>query len=275
MNIHFRFKEIEEIKESLSHFESHKISPIDLMDGDFFIEIAGQELYIYSKEILEYYQDDDKYIDYQISSFETEFAECFYGIRKSISRNLYEYFVDAKSIQSVWDNLEKFSDLHPEIWNKTETSAFKDFHIVSSFLQSRYLLAFPTFDVPEVYFFRHKDLLKIIWNAEQECNGIPLWSAKSGVYEMSYSEFVIKIKNFYTQYLAKMKKQVKKAIDNTDWGKFTFDKEYFKKYYENFEKMKRDYYLGDLELLDMYENENSEIIEETYKKIEIDVKTNA
>ncbi|MDP8080358.1 DUF5984 family protein [Phocoenobacter skyensis] len=263
MKIHFRLKTIEEIKIELSYL-GYQVSWLDLTDGDLYLEIGGQRVYIYSKEGMEYYETNDKYINYQIDSFIRELCCVFSGISRGVSKNLYELFNDVTSIRTLNDDAYRWLELYEDDSETViDTEVENEYGIISDYIYDHRLVAYPIYLVPRLHFFRYNNKLKIIVDCEEKTEtGIALWEAKSGVYEINYADFVKEVKHFYNEFIDQMEQQILNAI-NTDWGHLSIAKNLASIYPQIKKKL-----LKELEILEQNEKENSEEIERIYQRIQ-------
>lgn len=88
--------------------------------------------------------------------------------------------------------------------------------------------------------------MRIVWGTEQILeNGISLWTAKDGSFEIDYSDFVEKIKVFGQSFFAVMDKQVELAIAK-EWGNIKIDKQRLVEEH----KERKDEFFSALRLLD-------------------------
>jgi hypothetical protein len=73
-------------------------------------------------------------------------------------------------------------------------------------------------------FFRHNEKIRIIWDTEHSLdNGIILWTAKDGSFEMDYSDFIDEIKKFGDNFFKEMDKQIELTLAK-EWDNIKIDK---------------------------------------------------
>jgi hypothetical protein len=194
-----------------------------LTDGDLWLTFGNQTIYEYSKEAMDFWGNKPTpYKDYQLSRFIEDFTRLFDKIRESIPEEFYSLTKDLKRFQSdakkwldVYDTDEgNYSDFYFEEYDKliswTYQRAFDSGHLIGG---------------PHLSFFRRNDKLRIVWDTEHVLeNGISLWTAKDGSFEMNYSDFIYKIKVFGDFFFAEMGKQVEFAVAK-DWEKVKIDKQ--------------------------------------------------
>lgn len=218
MKIHFRLKAIEEIRSDLSRSGEMEVGWLDLSDGELRMEFAGQELYVYSEQTMAKRGDAHRHINYQLDPFATGLFEVLVGAGRSVSGAIYGHFTDAQRIADVWNMLEAYEDLHPEMWEEEDSLHYADHDALGSMLRKRLLIAYPHSGIPMVYFFRHGERVRLIWEADAtDSDGTRLWDARSGAYEMDYLGFADEVKSFYSRYMQEMRAQLARAIE-TDWG---------------------------------------------------------
>lgn len=61
---------------------------------------------------------------------------------------------------------------------------------------------------PSVYFFRNRDLMRIIWLAETEEDGAPIWQAPFGSFDLSFEDFEAEVRQFMQQFSETMTQRI-------------------------------------------------------------------
>ena len=193
-----------------------------LTDGDLWLKLSDSVLYEYTPEALEYFGNKTSiYNDYPIVRFIEDFTELFNLISESVPDNMYlltenltKFLNDAQKWLDIYDtDVNEHCDFYFEEYDKliswTYTRSFDSGHLIGG---------------PQISFFRNKDKIRIIWNTEFKIeNGIELWTAKNGSIELSYIDFISKIKDFGARFFNQMNKQVELAVKK-DWKEVQIDK---------------------------------------------------
>lgn len=192
-----------------------------MTDGDLWLTIGNETIYEYSTEAINHWGNKTTpYNDYPIVRFIEDFTELFDKIRETIPEEFYQLTNDLKKFQAdskkwldIYDEDEE-SDFYFEVYDKliswTYQRTFDSGHIIGG---------------PHLSFFRRNNKLRIVWETERILeNGIILWTAKDGSFEMDYSDFVEKIKAFGQSFFSAMDKQVELAVAK-EWGNIKIDKQ--------------------------------------------------
>ena len=220
--INFRLKNINEI-EPVGQDDSKYLSWFWLTDGDLWIDFGKETIYEYSDEAMKHFGNKPtKYNDYQISRFIEDFSDLFKIIGESVPEKFYELTGDLNGfLADSQDWLDK---------NDTDEDDYSDFYFESydvliSWISQRLLDSSHLIGGPKLYFFRHKEKIRIVWDTDYKLdNGISLWTSKSGQLEISYEEFFSKIKDFWIKFLQEMMIQVRLTREK-DWSDIKVDKE--------------------------------------------------
>ncbi|WDF76473.1 DUF5984 family protein [Mucilaginibacter sp. KACC 22773] len=232
-----------------------------LTDGDLWLTFGDQTIYEYTSEAMEYFEDKSTpYSDYQVSRFVEDFSDIFKNIRETVPENFYEL---AENVTQFYKDLKHWKSLN-EDGDEAHYDAFMDnVDILYSWVRERALLGIHLLGGPTLYFFRHDDKVKIVWETDFVLeNGAKLWTAKNGSCEMEYDDFRKRIIEFARNYFLAMDNQIKLAIAR-DWGDIILDK---KRLVEEQEERKFDFYSEFSKLWhEPEEKTNWEEIEEIYK----------
>lgn len=220
--INFRLKKIDEI-EPVGQDDSKYLSWFWLTDGDLWLEFGKETIYEYSDEAMKHFGDKPtKYNDYQISRFIEDFSYLFKVVGESVPSKFYELTSNLNGFLSDSQNWL--------VENDTDDDEYSDFYfdsydVLISWISQRLLDSSHLLGGPKLYFFRHEEKIRIVWITDYQLeNGISLWTAKNGQLEISYEEFVSKIKDFWFKFLEEMMTQVRLAREK-DWSGVNVDKE--------------------------------------------------
>lgn len=193
-----------------------------LTDGDLWLTFGNETIYEYSKEAMEFWKDKaTPYNDYQLSRFIEDFTELFEKIRETIPEKFYDLTKDLKTFES---NAKKWLDLNDVEEDTDNDFYYEKYSKLISWTHDRMFDSGHLKGGPLLSFFRRNDKVRIVWDTEFTLeNGISLWTAKDGSFEMDYSEFIAKIKIFGQSFFAQMDKQVELAVAK-EWGNIKIDK---------------------------------------------------
>jgi hypothetical protein len=193
-----------------------------LTEGDLWLKFGNETIYEYSKEALsDFGNKSTPYNDYQLSRFIEDFTALFDKISETIpevfynlTKDLKKFRADAKKWLDIYGTDEEYSHFYFEEYDKliswSHQRTFDSAHLIGG---------------PHMSFFRRKEKVRIVWDTEYLLeNGISLWTAKDGSYEMNYTDFIYKIKAFGQSFFTGMDKQIELAIAK-DWGNIKIDKQ--------------------------------------------------
>ena len=220
--INFRLKELNEIlpwgqePELLLHW-------FGLTDGDLWLTFGNDTIYEYSKEAIDYLGNKSTpYNDYQLSRFIEDFTELFDKIRETIPEEFYNLTKDLKKFHSQSQKWLEIYGTDEDIYNDLY---FEEYDKLTSWTYQRTINSEHLIGGPHLSFFRRNDKVRIVWDTEHFLeNGIRLWTAKDGNFEMDYSAFVDKIKVFGQSFFAQMDKRIELVVAK-EWGNIKIDKQ--------------------------------------------------
>lgn len=193
-----------------------------LTEGDLWINIGNQTIYEYSKEAIDTFENKtSKYNDYFIARFLEDFTEIFEKISESIPLNFYSL---TKNIKQFKNDAEKWLNIFDTDDVKHSDFYFDEYDKLISWTYERNLNSCHLIGGPDLFFFRHKDKIRIVWDTEYTLeNGIDLWTAKDGNFEMDFSNFVKEVKLFGEKFFYEMDKQIKLTVEK-EWLDIKIDK---------------------------------------------------
>lgn len=193
-----------------------------LTDGDLWLTFGKETIYEYSKEAINFWGNKStSYNNYQLSRFIEDFTGLFDKIRETVPEEFYDltkdlnkFQTDAKKWLDIYDTDEdEYSDFYFEEYDKliswTYQRTFDSGHLIGG---------------PHLSFFRRNDKVRIVWDTEHILeNGISIWTAKDGSFEMDYSDFMNEIKMFGESFFTAMEKQIELVLEK-EWGNIKIDK---------------------------------------------------
>ena len=220
--INFKLRELDKISPWGQESEL-SLHWFGLTDGDLWLTFGNETIYEYSKEAINYWGNKSTpYNDYQLSRFIEDFTGLFGRISETIPVQFYDLTLDLKKFQSdakkwldIYDTDEEdYSDFYFEEYDKlipwTYQRTFDSGHLIGG---------------PHLSFFRRNEKVRIAWETEHILeNGISIWTAMDGSYEMNFINFIDKIKVFGQTFFSEMDKQVELALAK-EWGNIKLDKQ--------------------------------------------------
>lgn len=220
--INFKLKDLNNIQ-PIGQEPDLYLSWFWLTDGDLWLKFGDQTLYEYSTAAVHHRGNQaTPYNDYPVVRFIEDFTALFDKIRESVPEAFYVLTNDLKQFQS---DSKKWLEIHDTDEDSYSAFYVEEYDKLISWTHQRTLNSGHLVGGPHLWFFRHKDKIRIVWKTEHTLeNGIRLWSAKDGSCEMAYADFVNEVNQFGQHFFAAMDKQVALAVTN-EWGNITLDKQ--------------------------------------------------
>ena len=220
--INYTLKELDQI-EPWGQNDALSLNWFALTDGELWLKFGNETVYEYSKEAINYLDNKPTpYNDYQLSRFIEDFTELFDTLRASLPEKLYCRTIDLKTFQS---DAQKWLDLHDTDDDKYSDFFCNEYDQLTSWIYQRTFHSAHLIGGPHLSFFRRNDTIRIVWKTEYTLeNGISIWTAKDGSFEMNYSDFIQEIKTFGQSFFSDMSKQIERAVEK-EWGNTTIDKQ--------------------------------------------------
>lgn len=191
-----------------------------LTDGLLWIHVGAQTIYEYTEEAMNYFGNNERYNDYQISRFLEDFFETFRYVGESIPEELYH------SLDEFDAKIEKWKECHIEEDDEVfDKFYFDEYCELGEWRWDRTLDSGHLVGGPHIGFFRCGEKIKILWESNFELDtGNSIWTSPEGSFEMPYDEFVLSVKDFFDLFFIAMDKQVENAVMK-EWGSISLDKQ--------------------------------------------------
>jgi Family of unknown function (DUF5984) len=229
-----------------------------LTDGDLWLRFGNETIYEYSIEAQKHFGDKPTlYNDYYLSRFIEDFTYLFEKIRETLPETCYQLTSNLKQFKG---DAIKWLDIYDTGENEYSDFYFDEYDKLISWTSQRSFDSGHLIGGPQLSFFRRNDKIRIVWDTEYNLeNGVNLWAAKDGSYEMNYSDFMERIKEFGEKFFQEMENQIKLVVAK-DWGSTKLDK---KRIVEEQEERKNEF-LSKLSLLRQESTEKTD-----WKEIEL------
>lgn len=194
-----------------------------LSDGEYWLDLGDVNFYeITAAASKEFGDASGKFVDYQLARLIEDFSELFEHISESVPDDFYELARKENTLFDFYSKAnEKIDDLNDEVIGDNE---FYRIHKVIEWISDRALTALHLSSNPTICFFRNKDKISLVWNADQTLeSGAQLWIAGKGSIELDYREFVAEVVDFKERISLAMETQIQTA-NSMDWGHIQVDK---------------------------------------------------
>lgn len=219
--INFRLKELEKIN-PVGQEPNLYLSWYWLTDGELWLTFGNETIFEYTKEALTHFGGKSTpFNDYYLVQFLDDFSQLFEKIGESLPTEFYDltkdlnkFYSDARKWLEIYDISE---DEYPDFY-------FDEYDKVFSWRNERTFDSIHLIGGPSLSFFRSKENIRIVWDTEHTLeNGISVWTAKNGNFEMDYFDFVSKVKIFGEKFFNEMDRQLELTIAK-EWDKIKVDK---------------------------------------------------
>lgn len=223
--INFTLHDIEDIVpfgENRDH-----LSWFGLTDADLWINVGARTIYEYSEAAVKAWGAsgvNNRYNDYYLSRFLEDFSGIFGAVGESVPRRLYDVSENFADMMRHWMDLRFPGDDGEE--DGFDQFFDGEFQPLNKWYGSRVIDSGHLTGGPGIGFVRCGERLKIFWKSDHLLeSGESIWTAPSGVFELSYEDFVCEVRRFFGEFFRKMDEQVQKALQK-DWCSVILDKEY-------------------------------------------------
>lgn len=194
-----------------------------LSDGEYWLDLGKVKFYEFTDEALkEFGETSSKFVDYQIARLVDDFSILFEHISESLPEDFYEIASHEDSLFDFYSKAgKKVDELNDE---NISDEDFYSSHKVLEWISNRSLSAIHLSSAPAICFFRKRDKISLVWDAESTTeNGRQIWVAGKGNIEIDYEQFVAEVESFKERLFEAMAEQIKIA-NSIDWGHFIVDK---------------------------------------------------
>lgn len=202
--------------------------------GDLWINSGKANFYEYTKEAIEYFEGKSSpYNNYFIIRFIEDFTYLLRKVNESIPLEIFENICDLLNLTQFLNDAEKWHNkVVPDEEDGEETAENEDeydFYFekivpLTSWVHDRQLSSGHLIGGPKIWFFRHEDLVKIVWQADYKIKDrINVWTSQSGQRNLFHFVFEQEIKRFGDAFFKAMDNQILLAIEK-DWDNVKLDK---------------------------------------------------
>ena len=193
-----------------------------LTRGEVWLRFGDITLYEYTKESLEHFgKKNTPYNDYYLIQFINDFTDLFSKIGQSIPTSIYEM---TKDLKPFFNKSQKWLEIYDTDENEFTDSYNDNYDKIYSWRNERTFDSIHLIGGPSFSFFRNQEKIRIVWETDYNLeNGISLWTAKSGTFEMNFNDFVNEIKKFGELFFFEMDKQIQLTMEK-EWGNIKVEK---------------------------------------------------
>lgn len=221
MHFNFRLKAIEAIEPWHTTEGQATLSWFALTDGWFWIEVAGQELFRYSRAALDFWQQQDPgtdvipspYTDYQVARYWEDLLQMLPVVLDPLPSDLATRVADAEGWRD-W-----LADAERCFRACDDDSAMDRYQTAVGWWQERTWDASHLAQPPRIWLWRVGDALHIRWDnrgvtigdSALDFPGLAVWDAARGECSLSCPEFLAAVTSFNDRFLSEMGWRVQDA----------------------------------------------------------------
>jgi hypothetical protein len=187
-----------------------------LTEGELWLNFGDVTLYEYSEAAIQFFnKNPTRYNDYYISRFIDDFTEIFEIISEPITERMLDF---ANNLNHFYYVSRKYLEKNTANDNVDSEKFFDNYDLLTTWIEKRTLNSNHLIGGPKISFFRVENNLKIIYSTNFVMdNGIKLWVANSGYFEMDYFDFINEIEIFGGKFFRTMKNRITK-VTSKEWG---------------------------------------------------------
>lgn len=197
-----------------------------LTEGEYWLDVNKATLYEYTNEVLAGNNaNDSHYVDYQIARLLEDLTSLFDAIAEPVPDAFYAIARSNDYLYRFYAAAQNWFEHASKEASTDADSSYDSYDKSIEWIYSRTLTAGHLAYEPGISFFRNKDNISIVWNADHLTeHNIPVWTAQNGEVEMAYQTFIYEIEDFGNRFFHTMDAQVKLAIEKNR-GATQLDKE--------------------------------------------------
>jgi len=207
-------KMIEYTLDEISHIQPlSSITWFSLSEGTCWLNF--EQVKFYERTL-----DDSKlasFPSYQTSRFVEDFQDLFEAISDPIPDDLFVLVKTHLGLKKYTSQANNLLEKYRDDVSFEEEKFYEEYDAAFKWLTDRTLSALHFNGNPQVSFFRNKNELVIVWDAEKGH-----WTAGAGQVYINYSSFVSQVEDFKGRFFASMLTQIERAA-LFDWKGIPFD----------------------------------------------------
>lgn len=159
-----------------------------LTNGMIHLSFGDANIYEYSDIAVKKF-GISRYLEYEIARFVEDFSSIFAGVNESVPEKIYNLSVRIPNYLRTIENWVEATNVSDEQYLDEVVPAI-------AWIADRELAAPHMTGGPKLYFVRYGERIRIIWDTHARLDGVALWKANSGFWELYYAEFVEQIECF-------------------------------------------------------------------------------
>lgn len=189
-----------------------------LTEGEYWLDLDKATFYEYT-DLVSTGNNETRYVEYPVIRLIEDWTSIFESVAEPVPDAFY-------AIARSHDYLYRFYSAAQQWFeNLPEDADLDRYEKAIEWIYSRTLLASHLTAGPGISFFRNRNNMAIVWQADHTIeNNTPVWTAQNGEVEIGYEAFIKEMEDFGNRFFAAMDTQVQIAVEK-DWGTTQIDKE--------------------------------------------------
>lgn len=185
-----------------------------LTDGWFSIDCGVARLFQYTPEMLVKWEiptpadgNPTDWVDYLVVRLYEDVIDLLPHVLVELPRDFHRLVSDVASHRAWRENLRRIAE--SDDWDEGDEDMTRCYLLVSEWMGYRKLDSGYLVDGPKAWFWRHSDDIYILWdNDKSVADGIPRWTAGSGVLRMPVERFLGEVESFHQRLMASMRDRI-------------------------------------------------------------------
>ncbi|MDR2918047.1 MAG: DUF5984 family protein [Tannerella sp.] len=208
----YKLQPAEKCRFSISKSGYKNIAWFWLTDSHYYIQLGNVKLFESSKEWQDMYPSDCPYDEYPYIRQLEDLFDILPQIAAGISQTAYRFIYTKGSWEWLLREVEQWYEVVGDNTTEEQENVYSDliYFLYHGCLNTGYLR------FKSLLFFYHvgdKVIIRYDFTDKNE-DGLPVWSASHGKFEITWTEFLYEIENLLNRFFTDMDKQVEDAVCN-------------------------------------------------------------
>lgn len=197
-----------------------------LTDGEYWLDVKKATLYEYTTEVLAgTHANSSHYVELQIARLLEDLTGIFEAIAEPVPDAFYAIAQSHNYLYRFYEAAQSWFEHASQAPSADVDACYDSYDKAIEWIYSRTLTAAHLTYEPGISFFRNRNNIALVWNADHLTeNNIPVWTAQNGEIEIEYQLFVHEIEDFGSRFFQAMDTQVQIAVEK-NWGTTQINKQ--------------------------------------------------
>lgn len=187
------------------------LSWFGLTDGIYYMNVGEEQLFRSTAEILAYWKTEypsldtnQPFVDYQVVRFYEDVLEILADVLQPVPIEMQSY-ISSIFVQKQWE--QRLSNVADSI---TDEEIDDIYYPAIEWWGCRRLSTIHLNQGSKIWFWRTADTMHIRWdNRLSEIDGISVWTAKLGEFQLPVEEFIQEVSSFHHRLMDAMEERIK------------------------------------------------------------------